>query len=109
MLIRIALENGQNWRDVQRWNGMDNPNLVEVGQVLRVAPPVTEGAAVTRPVAAAGRVDATPLDARAPGAPVAAVTAGSAAVTSRAGPMQRRVPPLRLRCRRRQTGVTARR
>ncbi|MBK7062347.1 MAG: peptidoglycan DD-metalloendopeptidase family protein [Rubrivivax sp.] len=81
-LIRIALENGQNWRDVQRWNGMDNPNLVEVGQVLRVAPPVTEGAAVTRPVAAAGRVDAKPLDARAPGAPLASVTAGSAAVTS---------------------------
>ncbi len=38
-LMRIALDYGQNWRDVARWNSMDNPNLVEVGQVLRVVPP----------------------------------------------------------------------
>lgn len=41
-LIRIGLDSGQNWRDITRWNGIDNPNLIEVGQVLRVAPPVTE-------------------------------------------------------------------
>jgi lipoprotein NlpD len=40
-LLRIALETGQNWRDIQRWNNMDNPNVLEVGQVLRVAPPTT--------------------------------------------------------------------
>ncbi|MBC5766187.1 peptidoglycan DD-metalloendopeptidase family protein [Ramlibacter sp. GTP1] len=38
-LIRIALDNGQNWRDVARWNNLDNPNVIEVGQVIRVAPP----------------------------------------------------------------------
>jgi lipoprotein NlpD len=38
-LIRIGLEQGHNWRDVARWNNIDNPNLIEVGQVLRVAPP----------------------------------------------------------------------
>jgi lipoprotein NlpD len=38
-LIRIALESGQNWRDVARWNNIENPNVIEVGQVLRVAPP----------------------------------------------------------------------
>jgi lipoprotein NlpD len=38
-LVRIALESGQNWRDVARWNNLDNPNVLEVGQVLRVAPP----------------------------------------------------------------------
>ena len=27
-LIRIGLENGQNWRDVARWNNIDNPNPV---------------------------------------------------------------------------------
>ena len=37
-LMRIALENGQGWRDIARWNGIENPNLIEVGQVLRVAP-----------------------------------------------------------------------
>jgi lipoprotein NlpD len=40
-LFRIALDSGQNWRDVQAWNNMANPNAIEVGQVLRVAPPVT--------------------------------------------------------------------
>jgi lipoprotein NlpD len=38
-LIRIALESGQNWRDIARWNNLDNPNVIEVGQVLRVTPP----------------------------------------------------------------------
>lgn len=38
-LIRIALDSGQNWRDVARWNGLTNPNVIEVGQVLRVVPP----------------------------------------------------------------------
>ena len=51
-LIRIALDSGQNWRDVARWNNIENPNLIEVGQVLRVIPPagsVTE-VAVRPPV-----------------------------------------------------------
>lgn len=39
-LIRIALDTGQNWRDLQAWNGLVNPNLIEVGQVIRVVPPV---------------------------------------------------------------------
>ena len=53
-LIRIGLETGQNWKDVARWNGLDNPNLIEVGQVLRVMAPATAlvvaSAVVTRPV-----------------------------------------------------------
>ena len=44
-LFRIALDSGQTWRDVQAWNNLANPNVIEVGQVLRVAPPV--GAAAT--------------------------------------------------------------
>jgi lipoprotein NlpD len=38
-LIRIALDAGQNWRDVAAWNNIENPNLIEAGQVLRVVPP----------------------------------------------------------------------
>lgn len=48
-LYRIALENGQAPRDVQAWNNLANPNLIEVGQVLRVAPPTP---VATAPVAA---------------------------------------------------------
>ena len=52
-LFRIALDSGQNWRDIQAWNNLTNPNALEVGQVLRVQPP---GAAhtATAPVAPAG-------------------------------------------------------
>lgn len=38
-LIRIGLEAGQSWKDIARWNSLDTPNLIEVGQVLRVVPP----------------------------------------------------------------------
>ncbi|MBK6649104.1 MAG: peptidoglycan DD-metalloendopeptidase family protein [Betaproteobacteria bacterium] len=38
-LIRIAMDNGQSWRDVAKWNNLDNPNKIEIGQVLRVVPP----------------------------------------------------------------------
>ena len=37
--MRVGLETGQNWRDIARWNGIDNPNVLEVGQVLRVVAP----------------------------------------------------------------------
>jgi lipoprotein NlpD len=89
-LIRVALDNGQNWRDVARWSGLDNPNIIEVGQVLRVAPPGSEGTTVatTRPVAPAGRVEARPLDARtaaAPGTNPATAGATGAAASAAAG------------------------
>ncbi|RZK99844.1 MAG: LysM peptidoglycan-binding domain-containing protein [Rubrivivax sp.] len=57
-LIRISLETGQNWRDLAAWNSLDNPNLIEVGQVLRVVAPdatvsaVGNGASSTKPIAA---------------------------------------------------------
>jgi lipoprotein NlpD len=58
-LIRIALESGQNWRDIQRWNNIDNANVIEVGQVLRVAPPVgSPEAVVAKPVAPASAATA---------------------------------------------------
>lgn len=47
-LYRIGLETGQGWRDLQVWNAINDPNNIEVGQVIRVAPP--PGTSVT-PVA----------------------------------------------------------
>ena len=50
-MIRIGLESGQNWRDIVRWNNLENPNIIEVGQVLRVTQPVNDPTqVVTRPV-----------------------------------------------------------
>lgn len=76
-LIRIALDNGQNWRDLVRWNKLDNPNVIEVGQVLRVIPPGADATqAAARPIAAPSRVETRPIDKSA--APASAGTASSA-------------------------------
>jgi lipoprotein NlpD len=81
-LIRIALDNGQPWRDLSRWNGLDNPNLIEVGQVLRVVPPnVDPTVATVKPVTSAGRVESRSLDGKsiAPGGAASAPPAVAAA------------------------------
>jgi len=48
-LIRIGLENGQSYKDIARWSNIDNPDRIEVGQVLRIVPPSNEGV-VAKPV-----------------------------------------------------------
>ena len=53
-LIRIGLEHGQTWKDIARWNGLDNANLIEVGQVLRVAPPGAPASAASAVAADTG-------------------------------------------------------
>lgn len=58
-LYSIALEHGQSYQDVAAWNNIDNPNLIRIGQQLRVAPP--EGVAVVKPVAGPSAVEARPL------------------------------------------------
>lgn len=63
-LIRVGLEAGQNWRDVARWNGIDNPNGIEIGQVVRVVPPGADAATTTARGVNGSRVDARPLDSR---------------------------------------------
>ncbi|UVW27651.1 peptidoglycan DD-metalloendopeptidase family protein [Massilia sp. H6] len=38
-LLRIALDHGQNYRDLVAWNNLADPDDIKVGQTLRVAPP----------------------------------------------------------------------
>jgi len=59
-LIRIGLDSGQSNKDIARWNNLDNPNRIEVGQVLRVVPPNGEAVVVTKPVTS-GTVTTTPI------------------------------------------------
>ncbi|QND95050.1 murein hydrolase activator NlpD precursor [Burkholderia cenocepacia] len=79
-LYRIALENGQNYRDIATWNNLANPNQIEVDQLLRVAPP--GGAAVAGTPAAApivgGAVATAPLSSG-PAAPAAGTSSALAA------------------------------
>ena len=49
-VMQISRNINQNWRDIVKWNNLDNPNQVETGQVLRVVPP--EGSVVKPPVVA---------------------------------------------------------
>ena len=78
-LIRIGLDNGQNFKDIARWNNLDKPNQLEVGQVLRVVPPV--GAAVAKPVTTPS-VTGTAV-ASAPGTAASAAAPATAAVAAK--------------------------
>jgi lipoprotein NlpD len=91
-LIRIGLDHGQSFRDIARWNNLDNPNRIEVGQVLRVVPPA--GAAAVSKAVPQSSVSSAPTPALAPlplaidkPAPqVAAVASAPAASVSAAAP-----------------------
>ena len=74
-LIRIGMDNGQSWRDIARWNNIENPNLIETGQVLRVTPPEETGV-VVRPVSSTNVVT-SPAPANTASAPVPASNTAS--------------------------------
>jgi lipoprotein NlpD len=89
-LIRVGLENGQSWRDIARWSSLDNPNIIEVGQVLRVVPPTAEASGVSvKPVMPTGHVETRPLDGR---AAASAATAANAAPAAGPAPAPMREP-----------------
>jgi lipoprotein NlpD len=51
-LQQIAMEQGLDYRELAAWNNLENPNVIRVGQVLRLAPPgetasTANGAGVT--------------------------------------------------------------
>lgn len=87
-LYSIALEHGQDWRDLVVWNRLENANLIRIGQEVRVAAP--EGAVETRPILAPGAVESRPLD----GSSTASSTAAPPAAQGDAGntPQLKREP-----------------
>jgi lipoprotein NlpD len=84
-LTKIALDHGQAWRDIAKWNGLDNPNMIEVDQVLRVAPPLMEAAAnrQTKPVMAQNQV---PPSSSTSNTPTPSATSASTSNTPNATP-----------------------
>ena len=76
-LIRIGLDQGQGYKDIARWSGVENPNRIEVGQVLRVEPPLASAGTgvVTRPVTQASvtPLASAPAPAAAPSKPAPGV------------------------------------
>jgi lipoprotein NlpD len=49
-LYSIALDHGQPYRDVAAWNNIENPNVIRIGQSLRIAPPQDESGGVVTPI-----------------------------------------------------------
>jgi lipoprotein NlpD len=80
-LLRIALDFGQNYRDLIAWNNLTNPNDIKVDQVLRVAPPEagSTGVQTGSVVAPASGIEAKPL-------PSAASAAASAGIPHKTAP-----------------------
>jgi lipoprotein NlpD len=90
-LIGISLDHGVAWRDLAAWNQIDNPNLIEVDQLLRVRPPIpTNVASVPRATSdpkqqaeirplAADKSASGPLPSQQPAAPAATAPATKAA------------------------------
>ncbi|PXW95262.1 murein DD-endopeptidase MepM/ murein hydrolase activator NlpD [Sphaerotilus hippei] len=86
-LIRIGLETGQNWKDLQRWNTLDNADRIEVGQVLRVVPPgLDPTSSASRPIGAARLPEPRPAPLPASGAAPAAPVASAPAPTPTPAP-----------------------
>lgn len=99
-LYRIALENGQNYRDISAWNNLTNPNQIEVDQLLRVVPPGANTAGLTpgvttAPIGSNGAMQSAPLGSTSPSTGAAAgvavpplygAAANNAAVTPPATP-----------------------
>ena len=89
-IMKIATEVNQPWRDIVRWNSLDNPNQIEVGQVLRVVPPTGTAVAVA-PVAESGTRPATgngaaPATGTKPSVPVATQTTPGVSAPSSPAP-----------------------
>ena len=94
-LIAIGLETGQSYKDIARWNSLENPNKIEVGQVIRVvapvdpAPAVVVGKAAPAPVVAASPLPSPTASAAAKpaSAPVVAAAPAKAASAPASAPV----------------------
>jgi lipoprotein NlpD len=70
-LYSIALEHGADYRDVARWNNLDDPTRIRVGQELRVTPPEDRSAVQVGSARLPGEIESRPLGS-APQTPVQA-------------------------------------
>ncbi|MPM71362.1 Murein hydrolase activator NlpD [bioreactor metagenome] len=86
-LIRVGLEYGQSWKDIARWSNLENANVIEVGQVLRVVPPGPVATAADTRSASAAPAASTPKAATPAASSASAATAvASAPVASAPAP-----------------------
>ncbi len=87
-VMQIARDHNQNWRDIARWSNLADSNQIEVGQVLRVAPPPVASA----PAPAPARPPATATQTT-PGVVAAATPPAAPAVAPAPAPAPAAPPP----------------
>ena len=83
-LLRIALEYGQNYRDLVTWNNLSNANDIKVDQVLRVVPP--DANATGTPGVQTSAVVMPPSETRSLSAPPPPGATAPGAVPRKSGP-----------------------
>lgn len=89
-LFKVAQANTQSWRDIARWNNLENPSAIEIGQVLRVVPP---GQVVVATAPSAPAVTSTPGSAAS--APVVVVKPVVIAPQPEVRPLDPLAPPVK--------------
>jgi len=99
-LIRIALDYGEDWRDIAQWNNLEDPNQIRPGQVLRVtrpgstaAKPADNSVAQVTPVTPPPQSASRPLDTPAPASPTPAPATPATPPAAPAAPPARNDPP----------------
>lgn len=91
-LYSIALEHGADFRELARWNNMDDPSKIRIGQELRVRAPADPAAAQVGVARVSRDIESRPLDAGAAAAPAAASTPAAAEGGMKTFPKALRMP-----------------
>jgi lipoprotein NlpD len=90
-LFSIAAAFGADVKDLARWNGLEDPSRIRVGQILRVVPPSSEAAVL--PVTPTSPATARPLDGSAAAPAVGAPAAEPAATPGPVASIPETKPP----------------
>jgi len=81
-LYQIALDHGLDYKDLAAWNGLENPTLIRVGQILRVGAPGEPATAAGPGVTTAPLKMQPPITAATPGGIAPAPSATSSSTSS---------------------------
>jgi len=100
-LIGISLEHGVDWRELAAWNKIENANLIDVGQLLRVKDPnapepvasVQSNLTQTQPISPSSGIQIRPIEGKATSpastpAPVASAAPPPGTATPSAAPAE---------------------
>ena len=96
-LYSIALDHGVDYKDVARWNGLDNPNRIIEGRRLRLSDPATAAAApeadgvVVKPILMQAPVRLKPLG-DTPTTPAVSTPAGANTAMLKRAPKGGKIP-----------------